>query len=213
MPREPDVFGQPTSPTDSRDSLRDHGDVADLRPADAGHRVEVDAQLVGMVEVVGPDRVRVEVDAAEVDDPGEACRVVDDDLVGGTAGREGQRHRPQPLGPVLGRPLLEEGLARGAVDEALQRHRPPTGAGEGARGDREVVADEVELRRPDRLEEDLARVRDHDLAIAEPEDLLLLRHARMLACCRFTRRPFRRSRDGRRRMRRRWRPDRCATWS
>ena len=54
----------------------------------------------------------------------------------------------------------------------------------------EVVADEVELRRPDRLEEDLARVRDHDLAVAEPEDLLLLRHARMLACCRFPPAPF-----------------------
>ena len=91
IPREPDVFGQPTSPTASSASRRDERDLADLRPLDARHRVEVDPQLVGMVEVLGPDRVRVQVDAAEVVDPGEPGRVVDDDLVGRPAGRERQR--------------------------------------------------------------------------------------------------------------------------
>ena len=133
-----------------------------------------------MVEVVGPDRVRIEVDAAEVDDPGETRRVVDDDLVGGATRWERQGHRPQPVGRLSGRALLEERLARGAVDEALERHRPPAGAGQRARRDGEVELDEVELGRPDGLEEDFARVRDHDLAITEPEGLLLLRHGAML---------------------------------
>ena len=99
-----------------------------------------------MVEVVGADRVRVEVDAAEVDDPGEAGRVVDDDLVGGPPRRERQRRRPDPVGPVVRGALLEERLLLGAVDEALERHRPAADAGQRAVGDREVVADEVELR-------------------------------------------------------------------
>ena len=87
-------------------------DVADLGPPDARHRVEVDPQLVGVVEVLGPDRVGVEVDAAEIGDPGEPGRIVDDDLVRGSPGRECQRRGPEPVGQVLRRTLLEERLLR-----------------------------------------------------------------------------------------------------
>ena len=48
--------------------------VEDLRPVHAGHRVEVDAQLVGMVQIARAHRMRVEVDAAEVDRPHQAGR-------------------------------------------------------------------------------------------------------------------------------------------
>ncbi len=130
-----------------------------------------------MVEVVRPDGVRVQVETAEIDDPGEPRRVVDDDLVGRPAGRERQGDRAQPLRPVVRRPLLEERLARGAVDEPLQGHRAAAGAGQRSGCHREVVAHEVELGRPDRLEEDLARIGDHDVVISDPENLLLLRHA------------------------------------
>ena len=41
---------------------------------DAGARIEIDAQLVGMLERAGAHRVRVQLDAAEVHDPGEARR-------------------------------------------------------------------------------------------------------------------------------------------
>ena len=129
-----------------------------------------------MVEVLGADRVRVEVDAAEVGDPGEPGGVVDDDLVGGPPGREGQRRGPDELGQVLRRPLLEERLAGGAVDEALERHRPAAGAAQRALGDRQVVLDEVELGVARLREVDLARVRDRHLAPVDREDLLLRRH-------------------------------------
>ena len=59
--------------------------LAHLWPLDAGHRVEVDPQLVGVLQVVGPYRVRVQVDAAEVDHPRERRAVPDDDLVRGPA--------------------------------------------------------------------------------------------------------------------------------
>src|SRR5262249_14553721 len=42
----------------------DEGALANGFPGYAGHGVEVDAKLVGMLEVVGADRVGVQVDAA-----------------------------------------------------------------------------------------------------------------------------------------------------
>ena len=178
MPREPEVLGQPTSPTASSASATAERHVADLRPRHARHRVEVDPQLVGVVEVVGADRVRVEVDAAEVGDPREPRRVVEDDLVGGASRRERQLRGPDPVRAVVRGALLEERLAGGAVDEALQRHRPAADPAQRPVGDREVVLDEVELRVAGLREVDLGRVRDRDLAAADLEDLLRRRHGR-----------------------------------
>ena len=59
----------------------DPRDVLQLRPCDSGHRVEVDAELVGMIEVVGAYRVRVELEAAEVRHPRERGGVTRDDLL------------------------------------------------------------------------------------------------------------------------------------
>ena len=123
MPREPEVFGQPTSPHRLERLLADHRHVADLGPLDAGHGVQVHPQFVGMVQVVGPDGMRIEVDAAEVVDPGQPGRVLDDDLVRGPAAREGQLGGRQPLGRVVRGALLEERLLGDPVDEALEGHR------------------------------------------------------------------------------------------
>ena len=103
-----------------------------------------------MVEVVGADRVRVEVDAAEVDDPGEPGGLVHDDLVRGAAGREHQGCDAHPVGPVVRRALLEERLLLDAIDEALERHRATADADQRAVGDGDVVAHEVQLRDPAR---------------------------------------------------------------
>ena len=132
MPREPLVFGQPARPELVEQRLHLERDAAHVGPRDARARIEIDAQLVGMIEVAGAHRVRMQLDAAEVDDPGEARRVVDDDLLGGAPRRKRQRHRAQPVGPLLGRALLVEGLALGAVDEALEHDRAVADAGERA---------------------------------------------------------------------------------
>ena len=181
MPREPDVFGQPTSPTASRASCTTRATSRTCDQGTPGHRVEVDAQLVGMLHVVGADGVRVEVDAAEVGDPREARRLVDHDLVGRPARRERQRRDAHPLGPVVGRPLLEERLLVDPVDEPLERHRPSPNAGQRAVGDGEEVAHDVELRVARHGEVDLVGVRDRDLPPADLEDLLARRHAPILA--------------------------------
>ncbi len=98
-----------------------------------------------MVEVTRTHRMRMELDAAEIDDPGEAGGIVDHHLLGGAARGERERHRAQPVGPLRRRPLLVEDLALGAVDEALQHHRTVTDAGDGAGRHREVVVDDVAL--------------------------------------------------------------------
>ena len=92
-------------------------------PADARRRVEVHAQLVGMVEVAAARRPRVEVDHAEVDRPHEVRRVVGDELLGGAAGRERDRRRLQPLRHVLRHALLPDRLLHDPVDEALHHGR------------------------------------------------------------------------------------------
>ncbi|HEY8818366.1 MAG TPA: hypothetical protein VIM25_06065 [Candidatus Limnocylindrales bacterium] len=129
-----------------------------------------------MIEVLGPNRVRIEVDATEVAHPREARGVVDHDFVGRASGREGQRRGPDEVRGVLRRPLLEERLARSAVDEPLERHRPPARATERALRDGLVVVDEVQLGVPGLREVDLARVGDGHLVPADAEDLLLRRH-------------------------------------
>ena len=177
MPREPDVFGQPDQPDRLERLARDERHLADLRPLHARDRVEVDPQLVGMIEVLGADRVRVEVDAAEVVDPGKARCVVDDDLVRCPPRREGQGRRPDELRDVLGCSLLEERLAGCAIHEPLEGHRPPARSAQRSLGDCLVVLDEVELGVARLREVHLARVRDRHLAPVDGEDLLLGRHA------------------------------------
>ena len=149
----------------------DQRHLTHLGEGHARHGVQVDPQFVRVLEVVSAHRVRIEVDAAEVDDPGQLGRVAHDDLRGGPTGREAQLHRLDPRRPRLGRPLLEEEVAAGAVHEALEGHRPAGHAAQRPVGHGEVVAHEVELGRPDLGEEDLVRVRDHDLAADDLEHL------------------------------------------
>ena len=69
-------------------------------PCDSRRRIEVDAQLVGMVERAGADGI-VQLDAAEIHDPRQPGRIVDD-LFRRAPRRERQGHRAQPLGRLSG---------------------------------------------------------------------------------------------------------------
>ena len=66
-----------------------HG--ADVGPLHAGARIQIDAQLVWMVEIPGSYWMRMQLHAAQIDDPGQAGGVVDHDLFGCPAGRKGER--------------------------------------------------------------------------------------------------------------------------
>jgi hypothetical protein len=76
MPREPLVLGQPRSPISSR-TLDLERDAAHVVPLNAGIRIEIDAQFVGVIEIARAHRMRMQLDAAEIDDPREPGGVVD----------------------------------------------------------------------------------------------------------------------------------------
>ena len=64
---------------------RDERDAPNVVPRHARAGIEVDPQLVGMVEIVRADGVRMELETTEVHDPRQACRIVDDDFLGGAS--------------------------------------------------------------------------------------------------------------------------------
>ena len=76
--------------------LHDARDLAQLVPGDAGHRIEIDAQLVGVIEILGAHRVRVQLEAGEVGHPRQRGRVARHDLLRGAAGRKAAAPRPRP---------------------------------------------------------------------------------------------------------------------
>ena len=134
------------------DLVGNEGHVADVLPGNAGAGVEIDAELVRVVEIGGADGVGMKLDAAEVDDPGEAGGVIDDELFGGATGGKGKGDGAEEGGECLwvGGALLVEGLGlrgleAGAVDEALENDGAVLNSLKRAGRDGEVVADEVEL--------------------------------------------------------------------
>src|SRR5437867_12130917 len=97
----------------------DQGHAPHVVPACARAGVEIDAQLVGVFEIVGAHRMRVQVDAPEVYDPEKLCRVADDDLSCRPAGRKAQLYRLDPLGMLFGSLLLTEPLTLRPAHVAL----------------------------------------------------------------------------------------------
>jgi hypothetical protein len=109
----------------------------------------------------------VEVDAAEVDDPGERGSVVADGKVGGAPAREADMDRLEPVRMGLRYTLLVEEEAVDAVGVPLHLHRPVAHVVEQAVGHVDVVLNEIALRQPELREEDLVRVRDPDVAAGD----------------------------------------------
>ena len=161
-------------PKSSSVALHDVRDLADLRPRDAGHRIEIDAQLVGMIEIVGANRMRVQLEAREIRHPRQRRRVARHDFFGGAARRKPQRDHLDP-----GRPRL---AARASGRRTPRRCRSDSGRARSADRrrakravrDGQVVADEIELGVAGLGKEHLAGVRNGDLASAHLDDFLLI---------------------------------------
>jgi hypothetical protein len=51
-------------------------------PGDSRAGIEINAQLVRMIQIVRANRVRVELDAAQVNNPGKTSRVINHDFFG-----------------------------------------------------------------------------------------------------------------------------------
>ena len=142
-------------------------DAPDVFPTDIGARIQIDAQLIGVIEIGAAHGVRMQFDTAEVHDPGQRRRVVDHQLLCRAPRGERQHRRNQPFGPLFWGALLIEGWRVGAVDEALEHDRPLANAEQRALGDAQIIAHDVQLGEPHLLREvQLARVRDgHRVAV------------------------------------------------
>jgi hypothetical protein len=108
----------------------------------------------------------VQLDAAEVDHPGERRLVVDDREHRRVAAGELHELLADELG-VRRHALLVEEVCFDAVWIADHVERAAAEMGQRAAGDVEVVLDEVALRQPGLGEEDLVRVGDRDFVSAD----------------------------------------------
>ena len=162
MPRLPGRL-RPAREPDLRERLaHERGHRLRIAEVRARLRVDVDAQLVGMLGVRPPGRPGVEVDHGQVRRPRNLGELGHAELVGMPSGRERDARRLDPLGPLLGHALLVDLLALDPVREAAQLGRPLAQRPHDALADREVVADEVALGVPRGREQHLVGVRDLD---------------------------------------------------
>ena len=89
---------------------RDSGDALRVGEARARLRVEVDAQLVGVVDVRSAHRPRVEGQRAHLRRPDQGRRLGRAQLLGTAPAREGDAHGLDPVGCAPGQPLLVEAV-------------------------------------------------------------------------------------------------------
>ena len=137
-PRPPEVFGKARVPSSSSSARASAGDAHGVGEVGAGLRVEVDAQLIRMVDVLAADRPGVKGDRPHLRRPRDDRHLGRADLVGVAARRELDPRRLHVVRRALGNALLEEGVAAAllarreddarvnALGPALERRRPPT---------------------------------------------------------------------------------------
>src|SRR5256885_605213 len=83
-------------------------------------RVEVDAQLVGMIDIVATHRPRIQVDTTQVRCPYDVCDIDRTQLFSAATAWKVHRHGFYPWRTLLWHTLLEEWLALRTIGKALQ---------------------------------------------------------------------------------------------
>ena len=145
----------------------DEGDLPHVRPLPRSRRIEVDEQVVRLLDLRDARVPRVQLDAPQVDHPGQCRPVVDDGEDRRMAAREPDELRADEV-RMGGHPLLVEEIALDAVRIPHHVEGPASQMRQGTVRDVEVVLDEVALREPRPRKEELVRVREGDLV---PVDL------------------------------------------
>ena len=128
-----------------------------------------------MIQVAGTDRVWIEVDASQVDDPGQLRGVVHHDLLGGPARWKGELDGLDPLGTRRRRAFLEEGLPLGPIDEPLESHGATRDPTQRSFSDCHVIANQIELGVAALREENLVGIADRDRPPGDFQDLVFRR--------------------------------------
>ena len=127
-----------------------------------------------MIEVVGANRMRVELETREVGHPGKSGCVARNNFFGGAPGWKAQRNDFDPGRPGLRRPLLVEVLAVDAVGIAHEDSGPSARATQRSVRNGKVVADKIQLRIARFWKEHLSWIGDRDVAPGDRQDLSLL---------------------------------------
>ena len=178
------VRGKPASPCSRSTSPASRATRRTWSHGGIRHRVDVDAQLVRVIEVRAPHRVRVPVNVAERDRPQQVRGVDRHELLRLAPGRELQHRRLQPLRPLRRHALLVDRLRLDPAGEALEHRRALADVVEDRVGAFDVVAGEVALRPAGPGEVDLAGVRELDLVPVQLEDLVSVGTRRSVTRCR-----------------------------
>src|SRR5215469_11710445 len=84
----PAGLGPASGPKFLEQVLRFERNLPHVVPADAGNRIEIDSQLIRMIKIARANRMRMELDATEVHDPGETSNVADHYFFRSSPGRK-----------------------------------------------------------------------------------------------------------------------------
>src|ERR1700749_2753094 len=98
-----------------------------------------------MIEIRKAYRMRGELKATKVADPGEAGAIGNNYFFGGTSRSKRERDGPQPGRPIGGRAFLIEGFCFRSIDETLENDRAISYSSKSACCDRQVITHEIEF--------------------------------------------------------------------
>jgi hypothetical protein len=152
-------------------------------PADSRTGIQIDAQLIGMLKVGRPHRVRMQLNAAQVDDPGQPVGFINHQLLSSASRRKRKRNRANPPRSLGRRTLLIKSFTLSTVYKTLQHNRAIANPNQRSRCNRKIVAHEIKLGELCLLGKvKLVRMRDSNFMPLDREDLyividLILRHS------------------------------------
>src|SRR5215813_6349907 len=73
-------LGPAAKPYFFEESLDFQSHPANIGPAHTRHRIEIDAQFIGVIEIAGANRVWVQFDASEINNPSKPSHIIHDDF-------------------------------------------------------------------------------------------------------------------------------------
>src|SRR5215469_15248932 len=101
-----------------------------------------------MIEISRADRMWVQLNAAEIHDPGEPRGIANDNFFGHSARRKRQSYGSQPRRALGWSPLLIKRRLLCPIDETFENDRTISNSGESSGRNRQVVMNEIEFRNP-----------------------------------------------------------------
>src|SRR3954454_12306350 len=106
--------------------------------------------------------MRVQFDATQFDYPRKPGCVIYNNFFCGATGGKRKRDRAQPGGALLGRTLLVKRWSFSPVHESFEDDRTIANSSQGARGNRQIVANQIEFRDARLRKINLVRMGDAD---------------------------------------------------